>query len=80
LRGSLKKEIRVLIQSRKTHGGFVQGNKSVGPFILNDCLESGISVAPACATTCGIPKRADEAASSGPATTTFGGSTHRVIV
>jgi acetyl esterase len=26
-------------------GGFVTGNKSVGPFILKDCLESGISVA-----------------------------------
>jgi acetyl esterase len=26
-------------------GGFVQGNKSVGPFVLKDCLESGISVA-----------------------------------
>jgi acetyl esterase/lipase len=26
-------------------GGFVQGNKSVGPFILKDCLDNGISVA-----------------------------------
>jgi acetyl esterase/lipase len=26
-------------------GGFVQGNKSVGPFILKDCLNNGISVA-----------------------------------
>jgi acetyl esterase len=26
-------------------GGFVQGNKSVGPFLLKDCLDNGISVA-----------------------------------
>jgi acetyl esterase len=26
-------------------GGFVAGNKSVGPFILKDCLDNGISVA-----------------------------------